>query len=126
MTASHCKRDLLLLFGAECKREFEKEPEKYVRKEQTERNKGDRAAPPEKTAAGRTCLSLVKGNQGIVDGRAGSRKGTKDSLCKLRSEPGIVDWDGPDKEGAPPTRMEQGMGGISRRQISRNQTSAWG
>jgi Cu(I)/Ag(I) efflux system membrane fusion protein len=86
-----------------CKREFEKEPEKYVRKEQTDRKKEARAVMPgmDRDRSWADLLEPVRGGHGIEDGGTESRKEIKDTPGESASYPGIVDWDGPEKNGAP-------------------------
>jgi RND family efflux transporter MFP subunit len=84
-----------------CKKEFEKEPEKYVPKEQTDRRKRDHAARPGGSRTWSDLLHPVKSGRGIED-RAKSKEAAKDSVDKSSSSAGVIDWDGPEKKGAPP------------------------
>ena len=97
----------------ECKREFEKEPEKYVRKEQTEKKKEDHAAMPE---INRTWADLLKPRQRQPEhegGRCGiQRRRRRTALGKYPTTPEVIDWNGPDKEGAPPPKWSKGWGGF--------------
>lgn len=76
----------------ECRREFEKEPEKYLLKKEANR-KGE---------VGYNWADLLKpAGAGQALGDSGTESGTKDSPGGYPTSPGVVDWDGPDKEGAP-------------------------
>jgi membrane fusion protein, copper/silver efflux system len=72
-----------------------------VQQKQMSGKKEGRAVTP---ATDRGWLDMLKspgGSQNIEDAGAESRKGTKDGPSKYPTSPGIVDWNGPDKEGAP-------------------------
>jgi Cu(I)/Ag(I) efflux system membrane fusion protein len=90
----------------QCKGEFEKKPETYVQKNQRNRNKNDRTVGPEMDPEidhGRAdLLEHAGGGQAIKNGGAKSSMGKKGALGKYPTSPEIIDWDGPDKNGAPP------------------------
>ena len=96
----------------ECKREFEKEPEKYVRKEQLEEKKEDHAAVSEIKRTWADLLRPFKGDRSIKKVDAESKNETKDTPGEYPTTPEVVDWDGPDKEGAPPPKWSKGWGGF--------------
>jgi RND family efflux transporter MFP subunit len=91
-----------------CKREFEKEPEKYVRKELTDRKQAAHAVMPRMGRSWADLLEPVKGSQCIKDGGTASSKKTKDTPGRSASYTGIVDWDGD----APPSEWRRGWGGF--------------
>jgi len=95
----------------ECKEDFEKEPEKYVRKGQLEQKKGDRAALSEIKRTWADLLRPLKGDRSIKDDvKSGNKK--KDTPGEYPTTPEVVDWNGPDKEGAPPPKWSKGWGGF--------------
>jgi len=91
-----------------CKKDFEKQPEKYVRKERTDRKKEARTVMPGMARSWADLLEPVKGSHGIEDGGMESRKETKAAPGKSASDTGVVDWDGP----APASDWRRGWGGF--------------
>ena len=85
----------------QCKREFEKDPEKYVPKVQT-KGKEVHTAMTGKAQSWVDMLQPVKGSH--VMKKSGTYPGQKmkRTIGTPAGSPGVVDWDGPDKEGAPP------------------------
>ncbi len=94
----------------ECKKEFEKEPERYVRKEQPERKREDLAAVPEIKRTWADLLTRLKGGQGNEGGGPESKNGSNDSLGDSASK--IIDWNGSDREEGPAPEWSRGWGGF--------------
>ena len=108
-----------------CKEKFEKEPEKYVRKQTAGRKHrgSDRSAMSGmKRKRGWTCSSLSPAS-GIAKPQRGAAESEAKDFFGGPKITGIVDWNGPEKEGAPPREWSR-MGGVSRSQISRDQTGS--
>jgi YHS domain-containing protein len=98
-----------------CKTEFEKEPGKYVRKGQTDRKGADRTGTQGRERSWAELLDPNKGSRSIERGGKESKPhatAAKPSPGKYPTTPEVVDWDGPDKEGAPPPKWEKGWGGF--------------
>jgi hypothetical protein len=74
----------------------------FVQEKQRDRRmKGHTVLPP----TDRSWLDMIRSpgaGQNIGDAGAELRKPTKDVPGKSATSPGVVDWDGPDKEGEPP------------------------
>ncbi len=92
----------------QCKSEFEKQPQKYARKEQAESNKEARAVMPGMERSWVDMLQPAKG--GHVKKKSGTYPGQemKRTIGTPRSSPGVVDWDG----AAPAREWPPGWGGF--------------
>jgi RND family efflux transporter MFP subunit len=82
------------------KSEFEKDPEKYFRKGQKDVKEEDRAGSSGTTRTWADLLDPIKASQAIEEAGKESSKAPKDTLGD--SESRVIDWNGPEKEGAPP------------------------
>ncbi|MDP1990005.1 MAG: efflux RND transporter periplasmic adaptor subunit [Syntrophales bacterium] len=73
----------------------------HVREKQMDGKKSDRAVMPGTDRSWAEMLDPARGRRGVRDGDAKAKQETRDSLGKSATSPGVIDWDGPDKEGAP-------------------------
>jgi YHS domain-containing protein len=92
----------------QCKSEFEKQPEKYARKERTDGKIAARAAMPGMQRSWLDMLQPVKGSH--VMKKSGTYPGQKmkRTIGTPGSSPDVVDWDGD----APPKEWRRGWGGF--------------
>jgi hypothetical protein len=87
--------------GAEVKMNDDPVPGGHVRGTQVDGNRGDRAIMPGTDRSWVDMLDPVKSRRGVRSGSEESEQNIRDSLGKPATSPGVIDWDGPDKEGAP-------------------------
>lgn len=92
----------------ECKRAFEKEPEKIVLREKTTSRKEVTTVMPGMGRSWADLLDPVKDRYRIGDGCTASEKKAEDTRGRSASYTGIVDWDGD----APPSEWRRGWGGF--------------
>ncbi len=112
LTASHADRTFYFC-SEDCKNAFEKEPEKFVRQEQPDGSSEIVPCLPGQQRTWADLLDPVKRAQNAKEGGAEPIKEVKDSpLRNYSTTPEVVDWNGPDKEGAPPPEWSPGWGGF--------------
>ena len=112
LTASHAGQTFYFC-SDDCKNAFEKEPEKFVGLEPADGVKEVRSNLPGQQRTWADLLDPVKRAQNAKEGGAKPIKDTKDPrLGRYSTTPEVVDWNGADKEGAPPPEWSPGWGGF--------------
>ena len=112
MSAAH-GNETFYFHSDDCKKAFESEPAKYVRTERPATAAEDRFDQPGPQRTWADLLDPVTEGQGLKEGGAKPIEVTRDApLTNYATTPEVVDWDGPDKEGAPPPEWEKGWGGF--------------
>ena len=108
MTVSYANKTFY--FDSEqCKQQFEKAPETYVRKEQADRNKGGSSVLSGTTRSWLDMLKPADASHGI---KKGLKKSKPKTMGKYPTSPEVVKWKKPEKAGSPPPEWSTGWGGF--------------
>jgi len=88
--------------GAEAEKNKDPAPGGHSREAQTDGKKRDTAVPPGKDRSWAEMIDPAMGKRAGKEETSKSKQEVKDKPGKPVTSSGVVDWDGPDKEGAPP------------------------
>jgi RND family efflux transporter MFP subunit len=69
---------------------------------ETDGKKRERLVMPGTERGWADMIAPARNRRGVAGDGAKSKQGAKDTAGKSAASPGVIDWDGPDKEGAPP------------------------